>query len=70
MSDEDKKKLLKECYKEAMKEFLEHEKGKFYKGVGQWFIGTIATALALASLYFVLKMNGWTHIDAVQINTQ
>lgn len=61
MSDEDEKKVLVQAYKQAMREFLDEQKDGAYKTIGQWAFNSIATLVALAVLWFILKMNGWNH---------
>ncbi len=47
--------VLKEAYKEAMKEWLDDQFAKF----GRWSFFGILSASLTALIYFILTANGW-----------
>lgn len=47
--------VLKEAYKEAMKEWLDDQFSKF----GKWSLFAIVSAGLTALIYFILTVNGW-----------
>lgn len=55
MSDEERRKLIKEAFKEAQKEWLDERFAEF----GKWSVGAIAAASTVALGYFLLWANGW-----------
>jgi hypothetical protein len=57
---QERKKFIKEAFKEALKEYMDEKTQQF----GKWSIRTLFAALVVALLYFVLAINGWQHIPA------
>jgi len=55
---QDRKQFIKDAMKEAFKEYLEEKTTQF----GRWSMRTIAAALVVALIYFVLSINGWQHV--------
>jgi hypothetical protein len=47
--------VLKEAYKEAMKEWLDEQFAKF----GKWSFFSLLSAGLAALIYFILVANGW-----------
>ncbi len=57
---EDRKKFIKEALKEAFKEYMDEKIQSF----GKWSLRTLAAAIIMALLYFLLTINGWQHIPS------
>lgn len=59
MSHEEEKKMLKEAWKEALKETLMAE----YAAIGRWFVRVVILAVLGLLLYVILWRMGWSPPD-------
>lgn len=57
---DDRKKFIKDTMKEGLKEWLDEKINIF----GRWSLRSIGAALIVALIYFVLTINGWSHLPA------
>lgn len=54
--DEDDKKLRKEAWKEAMREFLEEEKKATFESFGKWVAHTLSIILLCALVWMMIHV--------------
>lgn len=57
---QERKKFMKDAFKEAIREYMDDSVRAF----GKWSLRTLGIAVIVALLYFVLSINGWQHIPA------
>ena len=62
LTEEERKKFIKEAMKEAFKEYVNEKAQQF----GRWSIRTLAFMALAALIFFILNVNGWQHIPQVE----
>ena len=58
MTEDERKQLVKQAFKEAAREWLDD----IYRSFGKWALRAVGAALVVGILYLVLALNGWSHV--------
>jgi len=58
---EEHKELMKQAIKEAAREWLDD----VYRTFGKWGLRAVGAAFVVALLYFILTLNGWSHVPSL-----
>lgn len=57
----DAKQVMKEAFREALKEFLQERWNSFSGSFTKWVLSLAAAAIVAGVTYFILLANGWRH---------